>query len=295
MTLLWLSRMATSSSPICRQAADTYMVKTALERAKKACVVRGNILSDKQSVGKHWSALLHASNDGHALREVRHVPAAQRWVQEGTGLLTGRAFIDVNKLRINALPVRIRTKRGRDTDKSCRGGCQASETLDHVLQKCHRTYDARIKRHDGLVKLIVDRLRKKGWTVEVEKRFKGPRTLIPDIVARRVTKENTPLEKRESAVIDATVITCGYPLLKAHENKVRKYDVPQVTTTCKGKNAEHPLVTSATLNFRGVWCKQSAQDLLSLGLTKQDLKIMSVRCLQGGIHCFRVHHGMTSV
>lgn len=290
-----LSRMATSSSPICRQAADTYMVKTALDRAKKACVVRGNILSDKQSVGKHWSALLHASNDGHALREVRQVPAAQRWVQEGTGLLTGRAFIDVNKLRINALPVRTRTKRGRDTDKNCRGGCRASETLDHVLQKCHRTHAARIKRHDGLVQIVVDRLRKKGWTVEVEKRFNGPQTLIPDIVARRVLRENTPLEKRESAVIDATVITCGYPLLKAHESKVRKYDVPQVTSICKGKNTEHPLVTSATLNFRGVWCKQSAQDLLSLGLTKQDLKIMTVRCLQGGIHCFRVHHGMTSV
>ncbi|CAN7999253.1 unnamed protein product, partial [Ixodes pacificus] len=59
-----LSRMATSSSPICRQAADTYMVKTALGKAEKACVVRGNILSDKQSVGKHWSAFLHASNDG---------------------------------------------------------------------------------------------------------------------------------------------------------------------------------------------------------------------------------------
>ncbi|KAG0417563.1 hypothetical protein HPB47_005512 [Ixodes persulcatus] len=129
----------------------------------------------------------------------------------------------------------------------------------------------------------------------MEKRFTGSQTLIPDIVAQRVTKENTLLQKMENAVIDATVITCGYPLLKAHESKVRKYDVPQVTANCKGKSTEHLLVTSATLNFRGVWCKQRAQDLLSLGLTKQDLKILSVRCLEGGIHCFKVHHGMVSV
>lgn len=290
-----LSRMATSSSPICRQAAETHMVKAALGKAEEACRVRGNILSDKQSVEKHWSALLHASNDGAALREVRQMPAAQRWIQEGTGLLTGRAFIDVNKLRINALPVKTRTKRGKEADKNCRGGCRVSETLDHVLQKCHRTHAARIKRHDGLVELIVDRLRKKGWTVEKEKRFQGPQTLIPDIVARRVTKDSTASDRIENVVIDATVITCGIPLLKAHEGKVRKYDVPQVTAICKGKSTEHPLVTSATLNFRGVWCRQSAQDLLSLGLTKQDLKILSVRCLQGGMHCFRVHQGMTSV
>lgn len=288
MQLKRLSKMATSSSPFCRQAAETSMVKTALGNAERACVVDGRTLRDKTSVERHWSALLHASNDGCALREVRNMPAAQRWVQEGTCLLSGKAFIDVNKLRINALPVRVRTRRGRDSDKSCRGGCQAAETLDHVLQKCHRSHAARIKRHDGIVKIIADRLEKSGWTVEVGRRFPGlGQPLYPDLVARR--------GDLESVVIDATVISCGYPLQNAHENKVAKYNVPQVTSVVKGLRASDPLVTSATLNFRGVWCKSSAQDLLSLGLTKQDLKIITIRCLQGGIHCFRVHQRMTSM
>lgn len=142
------------------------------------------------SVKKHWSALLTASNDGHAFREVRHVPAAQHWVQEGTGLLMGRSFIDVHKLRINALPVCTQTKRGRGQELS--RGLSCNRDAKPCLQKCHRTHTARIKRHDGLVQLIVDRLRKKGWMVDVEKRFTGSQTLIPDIVEQRVTKENTP-------------------------------------------------------------------------------------------------------
>lgn len=288
MQLRRLSRMSNSSSPFCRQAAGTSMVQTATAKAEKACEVRGQPLRNKRSVDKHWSFLLHASNDGGALREVRLVPEAQCWVKEGTSLLSGKAFIDVNKLRINALPVRTRTRRGRDADKNCRGGCQATETLDHVLQKCHRTHAARIRRHDGIVNIIADRLRKKGWTVETEKRISGPgQPLYPDIIARRGPSDR--------AVIDATVITCGYALEAAHESKIAKYDVPQVRAVARGLGTSDPLVTSATLNFRGVWCRTSAQDLLSLGLTKQDLKIITIRCLQGGVHCFRTHQRMTSM
>lgn len=288
MQLQRLSRLATSSSPFCKQAYETSMIKNALKKAEGGCRAMGRQLQDKRSELKYWSCRLHASNDGKALREVRHMPTAQRWVQEGTSLLTGKAFIDVNKLRINALPVRVRTTRGRDTGKNCRGGCRKTETLDHVLQKCHRTHAARIRRHDGIVEIIADRLRKAKWTVEVERRFPGPgQPLYPDIVARR--------GDTETAVIDATVISCGFPLRTAHESKVAKYSVPQVASVVKGRSTCDPLVTSATLNFRGVWCKTSAQDLLSLGLSKQDLKIITVRCLQGGVHCFRVHQSMTSM
>ncbi|EEC16202.1 reverse transcriptase, putative [Ixodes scapularis] len=36
-----------------------------------------------------------------------------------------------------------------------------------------------------------------------------------------------------------------------------------------------------------VWAAESAHDLKGLGFTDNDLKIMSVRCLQGGMACFR--------
>ena len=87
-------------------------------------------------------------------------------------------------MRINALPTRSRTARGRVKDRRCRGGCGQIETLNHVIQHCHRTHDMRIKRHNAVADYIIKSLREKEFSVEEEPHFKlSTRTLKPDIIA----------------------------------------------------------------------------------------------------------------
>lgn len=62
----------------------------------------------------------------------------------------------------------------------------------------------------------------------------------------------------------------------------------------QGERTGSLTVTTVTLNFRGVWSPESARDLQSLGLTGNDLKLLSVRCLQGGMRCFWAHRSMTT-
>ncbi|KAG0424005.1 hypothetical protein HPB47_000242, partial [Ixodes persulcatus] len=52
----------------------------------------------------------------------------------------------------------------------------------------------------------------------------------------------------------------------------------------QGNPQEPPLVTTSTMNFRGIWSKDSAKDLLSLKLTKSGLKLMTVRCFENKRH-----------
>lgn len=54
---------------------------------------------------------------------------------------------------INAILTLIGTFGGRAQNVFCRGRCSQRETftLNHVLQQCHLTHGARIKRHDGVV------------------------------------------------------------------------------------------------------------------------------------------------
>lgn len=69
---------------------------------------------------------------------------ASNCVTEGTRFLSGREFINLVKVRLNAVPVLSRLKRGRDVPISCRAGCSQDESLRHVLQRCHRTHHTRI-------------------------------------------------------------------------------------------------------------------------------------------------------
>ncbi|KAH9364747.1 hypothetical protein HPB48_014880 [Haemaphysalis longicornis] len=109
-------------------------------------------------MGLYWKRMLYSSADGKALKEVANAPTCSEWGRDGSRLLTGRAFINVVKLRINALPNLTRTKRGRDTVTTCRAGCRTEELLGHILQRCHRTHHVRIQKHDNILDYVVKRL-----------------------------------------------------------------------------------------------------------------------------------------
>ncbi|KAG0426591.1 hypothetical protein HPB47_026295 [Ixodes persulcatus] len=280
-------RLAQSSHPSCAQTLHCRLIKKALRYADRLCTFEGARLQSREARCRFWAGKLHRSYDGRALAECGNVPGSQRWVAEGTHLLPGREFIDCVKLRVNAMPNRTRTKRGQGGSKMCRAGCNQPESLGHILQRCHRSDFKRIKRHDNIVEELATRLRRRKWDVRVEptvRTSEGKR--FPDLV---VSNKDTQV------ILDVQVVGLNVSLGDAHRRKVAKYSVPEVLEQVRGSRETNPLVSSVTLSYRGVWASESAQVLADLGLGREDFKVLTVKCLQGGLVCFRVHQQMTTV
>ena len=74
----------------------------------------------------------------------------------------------------------------------------------------------RRERHNNLVRLLGERLIKKGYITKVEPRISIDGNLrIPDLVA---------WEKDQSIVCDVTIVSDTAPLDEVHTSKVQKYD-----------------------------------------------------------------------
>lgn len=262
-----------------------------LENEIKICRLRltdgGSLIASNVEVRKMWASRLYMRVDGQGLRESALVPQQHRWIQEGTRFLSGRDFVQSCKLRINALPTKSRTSRGRPKERLCRAGCNKSETLNHVLQQCHRTHGPRIKRHDAIASYIARSLEKQEYRVVVEPEFvtdRGKRK--PDIIAwLGVT----------ALVIDAQVVNDQIDLDGAHQNKINYYQ--NLKEAIKQKYCVQEVVfTLVTLSWRGVWSEASAKNLIELGVIKKgETKILSSRVIVGGLASFHQFNKMTTV
>ena len=233
---------------------------------------------------------LNTSVDGGGLRSSAKTPGQHYWVSDGSRFLSGRDFINSCRIRIDALPTRSRTSRGRFRDRRCRAGCDQPETLSHVLQVCHRTQAARIRRHDAVTKYVAQRLRDHGGNVFHEPRITTREGLRkPDLLA---------VKDHLAIVVDAQIINDQFCLRTAHDNKTRKYQQnPAVTAyICRNYDLrpENIIFTSATLNWKGVWEPRSALDLGGWGFVQKDYKIMSSRVLMGGIAGLKICNAVTS-
>ncbi|CAK9834256.1 Retrovirus-related Pol polyprotein from type-2 retrotransposable element R2DM [Anthophora retusa] len=259
------------------QPTDLY-ITLEIQRTIRRLTERQVDFNTPSKIEDRWAKLLHASVDGKGLRKSGKTPQQHQWVIEGTRFLSGRDYINSIKLRINALPTRSKTARGRKNNRACRGGCNATETLNHVLQQCHRTHRARIERHNAIVKYLKRALEKKYEKVEEEPHFKTDLGLRkPDLVA---IQDDTAL------VLDAQVVSEHISLDTAHNTKIDKYKhLKEDITKRYGTTDVHYL--TATLSYRGVWSAASANQLLGKGiLNKAELKTISTRALIGGLSSF---------
>lgn len=249
----------------------------------------GIMYNTPEMVAERWAKRLYDSVDGAALKESKYTPHQHQWIADGTRLLTGKDYIHCGRIRIGALPTKSRTTRGRYQDRKCRGGCQAQETLNHVLQHCHRTHAARIKRHDAIVKYLARKIPRGGYQVFQEPRYDTEIGLRkPDLVA--VLGET-------AVVVDAQVVSEQTMLTNAHERKKRYYSEPAVVEKIKQTHGVRRVITtSATLSWRGIWSPESARELLDIGyIRKSELKILSTRALIGGLAAFKMFNATTSV
>ena len=192
----------------------------------------------------------------------------------GTSLLSGRNYINCHKVRIGALSTRSRTIRGICDDRFGRARCVAQETNNHVLQIYPRAHKARIDRHNAVLSYLGCNLRRQGFEFQEEPHYQTQEGLMkPDIVATMDTL---------GLVIDAQIADEQSDLERARTVKIRKYtdnpDIEQAIQRETGAtNIRHlPII----LSWRGIWCKTSASDFLTLGtITRRDLAVIATSML----------------
>jgi len=223
--------------------------------------------------------------DGKGLLEMSRVTSNHGWVTDGTALLTGRNYIHAVHVRLNTLYCRSRATRGRNKPHNCSRGCQEPETLNHILQKCYSTHGLRIQRHDKLVKYIARSLDQRGKTVHIEPKFDTREGVYkPDLVV---------YDANVTTVLDIQIINDQFPLEEAHENKVKKYK-EALKSQLEGLRGETRF-TSFTINWRGAISKSSANQLVGWHLLgKRDLKILTVRALEGSSVIWQCFQKMTA-
>jgi hypothetical protein len=229
--------------------------------------------------------------DGQGLKHARDVSYIHQWVSNGSAVgLDGRQFCEALKLRSHGLPCRSRFGRGTNRDRNCRGGCRRPETQYHIIQSCHRTHEARINRHNAVVKLVAKELRRLGYEVTVEPYI---RTSIgvkrPDIVAKKDGVIH---------VIDPTITTDARNPNEAHKEKVAKYNIPELIWELTRINSDGNFqfsFGSLTFTYTGILSKESNEYMRGLGISRGVLKRCALAVLKGSIKAFRMFKRSTAM
>ena len=217
------------------------------------------------------------------------VPQVHGWIKDGSSRMTGRKFIAAVALRANTLPTRSRCTRGRGAEADRMNKCVACgptvvENLSHILQGCIRTHGSRIARHNRVLQVLAKRLERKGWTVRVELRIMCSVGLRkPDLLVYKPGDQ--------AWIIDVSVVTCSYSDLDLpHTKKVDYYEsCPEIAAVVRVEAECEPTYSAFIMNWRGAIAPTSAADMRLLDLSWEDLKLLSMICVEQGSWIHRAH------
>jgi len=244
-------------------------------------------LSSSEDIAKYHEGSLYESVDGRGLMDAKDFPAAHTWVADGTRMLSGQAYVESIKIRINALPTLARTTRGTNAPRRCRAGCNSSETMHHVLQVCPRTHDVRVKRHDKVMNRLAGMLEHKGYQITKEPIIKtsaGNRK--PDLVA---------LKNRKATVID-TIIGGDYDRLdKLHTAKCNYYSShKEIVDSVISTGAESVSFSACVISPRGIVAAKSAGELRRLGISSSAIRTLAVMAVELSAQVWHVFNRSTA-
>lgn len=281
------SALGDSTSSFAKAAHSSETIQMKLRSAWTMLYVQdGKEVLHAKTVQSFHAAQLHSHIDGKALQHCSLVKRTHTWVNDHSNMFTGKLFVSTIRLRSNSIPTLARTSRGRSSPRSCRAGCRAVETLDHVLGVCARSWGPRRERHDKIVHRVKSFAEQLGYTVELE-----PRILIPTGSSRGDFQGNhcqpdLILNKNGNFfVIDALICGGNQSLRHAYEGKVSKYErVDAIREYCKRKGAEgDPLFQAIVINNRGVMASKSYKDLRELRFNVGMIRTLVVASLEGSI------------
>lgn len=115
--------------------------------------LNGTVIASKAEVREGWQNMLFNSVDGRELTVPEVDKASHEWLRRPARVFP-RLYIRGIQLRGGLLPTKARSTRGNNrqvTNRTCRGACCAPETLNHILQACELTHDARCARHNRVL------------------------------------------------------------------------------------------------------------------------------------------------
>ena len=272
----------------------------------------------KQNSLWKWADQLHASLDGKGLRNTarstmlcgsypRHV--GSDWLaRPGNFCGEARMFNQMVALRGSTLETGARRSRGSQAAntfcEACirpnrEGGLEGRaqpDSLSHRLQSCIKTNGYLTTRHDKIVSLLANILRKRGVEVEIEPKIRvtepgtGNHTFRkPDLVIRKPTALSD-----QFWVVDVAIVSdggCVEDPDKPHMDKVNKYSVfREIADYTAGVENATGLVRFSALvfNWRGIPAPKSCADMSALGVSKRNLEFLSRVVVEQGVHMYRL-------
>lgn len=252
----------------------------------------GMVVHNKMDIRRAFANALYQSADGYGLRASSDVPHVNAWVNDGTKLLTGGAFIHAVQIRGATVATRKRAARGRpQADDRC-DACGRTETLGHILQVCHRTWGSRIRRHDALMEKFLHYMENRGWQI-----MRAP--VIPVRGGSPQIPDGVLYKQGQCWVVDASVVADNADLDDAHNNKCSKYNTPAVRDWCQLHWPSHEApgriqFGALVFNWRGAMSSRSARMCRTIGITLGEMKVMAVGVVEWGWKVFRAFHQGTA-
>lgn len=233
-----------------------------------------------------WAARLEASVSGNGVAAVGRCVAASSWISDPPPFWTGRDYVSAVLLRSNMLPVKGGVHNAPE-HRRCRAGCNRTESLSHVLQRCPATHFERIKRHDRVVGHLADAARRAGWTVEVEPRLRDSegRLRKPDLVF---------INNTDIITSDVGIHWEGpEPLEMAATDKIRHYSDGSLQRTLQGRYPGRSYsIVPFILGARGGYCASNVELSLRLGLPAITQRRIMHDLLKGG---WTIHRAFSRV
>ncbi|KAL7975812.1 hypothetical protein Chor_008348 [Crotalus horridus] len=266
------------------QRQDSF--RTQGRRLDKPCRLNSTVVTSKTEVREEWGNMLSNSIDGRELRHPEVDKASHEWL-----LRPDRVFPRLHmrgiQLRGGLLPTKARSGRGNNrqvTSKTCRGACQNVETLNHILQVCEVTHDARCARHNRVLHRLERLLHKKGLRTTLEPVIPAGSSFIkPDLIIETDT---------HTYVLDVSVVA-GYRMTESWDIKVEKYGRPDRVEAIRKwaaipatKRVEQlPVIVSN----RGLCYQPSGDGLRALGLTSRDISDLCLLTIHGSLRCYDLY------
>lgn len=266
------------------QRQDSF--RTQGRRLDKPCRLNTAVVTSKAEVREGWGDVLSNSVDGRELRYPEVDKASHEWL-----LRPARVFPRLHmrgiQLRGGLLPTKARSGRGNNrqvTSTTCRGACHSVETLNHILQVCEITHDARCARHNRVLHRLEQKLRKKGVRTKLEPVIPSGSSFIkPDLIIET---------GNQLVVLDVSVVA-GYRMAESWDLKVEKYGRPDRVADIR-KWAAIPEKTRVShlpviVSNRGLCYRPSGDGLRGLGLMSRDITDLCLLAISGSLKCFDLY------
>ncbi|KAL7053992.1 hypothetical protein AAHC03_026631 [Spirometra sp. Aus1] len=255
-----------------------------LHQASRPVLINQTVINSKTDAQQMWKEQLHRSVDGRPLAHIGTSACVHHWLSSPDRLFPW-LYLRGIQLRAGVLSTKARrSRRKRLSDTLCHGQCGQVETLPHILQSCQVTKDARIWRHNSIIKSAAAKMRRNKTDVLLEPHVpEGSSYCKPNIVV---------CEKGAIHVIDVAVAGEGY-MDRVYTGKVNRYSTAEIANNLRaifGKPSDYPVLHKpAIFSSRGGILRSSERHLKTVGLTDYDISDLCVCAIRGSLKAYDVY------